>query len=550
MSPTAALALYPLWALALAVGLTALRLGRSVGRGLVILCFALAVWVTNLVLLVSADGAGALASTELAERVLPLGIFLAAAFLHAGADVARGHGPSERGGSAPAGARGRYPPERRAVYLAYAGCAVVAALGAASPRLLYGPGVRGPGPLFYPLAIASIFGIFASKLHLFTLARRMQGPQRRRGLAIVAGSMASALGGGGAVALRVLDLGPVEIAAPFLLTAIVLATYAVVFEERGRTREVLVQALAFAGLTALFSAFGLVVFFRLLPSLAPASTAAWLAFVIFFAALPLDPLRSIAVETVGGWLFARPIAIGPLTREIEAKETEREQAEGLAELGRLASAVAHEIRNPLGVILAQAKVLEKRGADPENVAEIRAQVERAKRFLEDLLRFAKPRPLALREVDLRSVAAMAASNVRQALALPGDGPFRVEEGEPVFVEADRGAVLDAVTALLHNAAIAVSERPGGEVAVTFADRGRAVEIAITDDGPGVPKEIEDRLFQLFVTGRGRDHAHPGTGIGLALAARWVERHGGKLRHERPQAGGARFVMEWPRTATT
>src|SRR5262245_29270943 len=97
MSPTAAIALYPLWAVALAVGLTAMRLGRSVGRGLVIVCFALAVWVTNLVLLVSADGPrpSALASTELAERVLPLGIFLAAAFLHAGADVSRG-------GSAPA----------------------------------------------------------------------------------------------------------------------------------------------------------------------------------------------------------------------------------------------------------------------------------------------------------------------------------------------------------------------------------------------------------------------------------------------------------------
>lgn len=531
MSPTAALALYPLWAVALAVGLTALRLRRTAGRGLVILCFALAIWVTNLVLLVSADGPFALASTALAERVLPLGMLLAAAFLHAGADVA---------GLA----------DRRAVHLAYAGSIAVALLGAAFPRLLYGPGVRGPGPLFYPLAIVSILGIVASKLHLFALARRMQGPQRKRGLAIVAGSITSALGGGGAVALRVLDLAPVELAAPFLLASILLATYAVVFEERGRHREVLVQSLVFAGFTALFSAFGLLVFFRSLPRLAPSGTAVWIAFVIFFAALPLDPLRTLVVETIGGWLFARPIAIGPLTREIEAKETEREQAEGLAELGRLASAVAHEIRNPLGVILAQVKVLEKRGDSPENLAEIRSQVDRARRFLDDLLRFAKPRPLALRELDLRGVVAMAASNVRQALALPGEGPIRVDEGPPIFVEADRGAVLDAATALLHNAAIAVGDRPSGEVLVTFTERDRAVDIVITDNGPGVPKEIEPRLFQLFVTGRGRDDAHPGTGIGLALATRWVERHGGRLRHERPPQGGARFVIEWPRTATT
>lgn len=534
MSPTAALALYPLWAVALAVGLTALRLGRSVGRGLVILCFALAVWVTDLVLLVSADGprSGVLAASGVTERVLPLGIFLAAAFLHAGADVAR-------------------LAHRRAVPLAYAGCAAIALLGAASPRLLYGPGVRGPGPLFYPMAIASALGVVVAKLYLFSLARRAEGPRRARGLAILAASAMASFGGGGAVAMRVLDLAPIEIASPFLLVAILLAAYAVVFEERGRAREVLVQALVFALLTALFSAVGLVVFFRLLPILSPGDAAVWLAFVIFFAALPLDPLRAIVVETVGGWLFARPIALRPLTQEIEAKETEREQAEGLAELGRVASAVAHEIRNPLGVILAQAKQLERAGASPEAAAEIRAQVERARRFLDDLLRFARPRPLVLREVEVRGVLAMAASNVRQALSLPSgsDAPFLIEDGAPLFVEADRSALLDAATALLHNAAIAVSDRVSGEVRVTFEDAPRHVRIAITDSGPGVPEEIEPRLFQLFVTGRGRDHAHPGTGIGLALASRWVDRHGGALRHERPPSGGARFVIDWPKHPT-
>lgn len=528
MSPVAALALYPLWAVALLVGLTALRLGRSVGRGLVVLCFALAIWVTNLVLLVSADEPSALASAEIAERVLPLGMLLAAAFIHAGADVAK-------------------ISDRRAVFVAYAGSVTIALGGAAFPRLLYGPGVRAPGPLFYPLAIASIVGIILSKLHLFTLAHRMVGPARRRGLAIVLGSICAALGGGGAVGLRVLDLAPIEIAAPFLLAAILLATYAVILEERGRNREVLVQALVFAAMTALFSAAGLVVFFRLLPRLAPHNEATWLAFVIFFAALPLDPLRALLVDTIGGWLFARPIAVGQLTQEIEAKETEREQVEGLAELGRLASAVAHEIRNPLGVILAQVRLLERQGGDPESLAEIRGQVERAKRFLEDLLRFAKPRPLALRELDVRGVVGMAASNVRQALAISGDGPFVLDEGAPVFVEADRSAVLDVATVLLHNAAIAVSGRDDGRVTVALHERGRIVEIEVSDNGPGVPKEIEPRLFQLFVTGRGRDDAHPGTGIGLALAARWVGRHGGKIRHERPQAGGARFVVEWPRS---
>jgi signal transduction histidine kinase len=566
VSSAAALALYPLWAVALAVGLTALRLGRSVGRGLVIVCFALATWVSGLVLLVSADGAreGALARSGLADRVLPLGMFLAGAFLHAGADIAK-------------------TTDRRAVRAGYAFSSVVAALGVTFPGLIYGPGVRGPGPLFYPLAIVSTLGAIASKVWLWRLTRGAPAPQRRRSVALVIANLTATLGGGGAIALRVFGLAPIESAAPFLFLSIVLATIAVVYEEKGRAREVLVQALTFAVLTGLFSAIGLVVFFRLLPRLVPEMTVAWTAFVIFFGALPLDPLRSIAVETIGARLFERPIAIDRLEREIETKETEREQVEGLAEMGRLASAVAHEIRNPLGVILAQTKALERQGAAPDNVAEIRAQVDRAKRFLDDLLRFAKPRPLALRELDVRGVLAMAASNVRQALgrtesAAPlfhlddpvsssaGAGTAREDaahtdaartdadgasgEAPAIFIEADRGALLDVATILLTNAAIAIEDRPGGAVRATVRDRGRTVEIAITDNGPGVPAEIEPRLFQLFVTGRGRDHKRPGTGIGLALAARWVQRHGGTLRHERPSDGGARFIAEWPKVPIT
>lgn len=530
MTPNAALALYPLWAIALAVGLTAVRLARSSGRGLVILCFALAVWVTGLVLLVSTDGPreGALASVAIADRVLPLGMLLAGAFLHAGIDVAR-------------------IDDRRLIRVGYAVSGSIALFGALFPRLLFGPGARGPGPLFYPLAILSAATAALTKLWLFSLLRGLDGPRKKRVTVLLAANITGTLGGGGAVALRVLDLAPIEIAAPFLLVSVALATYAVVLEERGRSRDVLVQALTFAALTAVFSAVGLVVFFRVLPRLAPEMTLAWLAFVIFFGALPLDPLRSIAVEKIGGLLFARPIALGRLAQEIETKETEREQAEGLAELGRLASAVAHEIRNPLGVILAQTKVLERRGAAPEDVAEIRAQVDRAKRFLEDLLRFAKPRPLALRDVEVNGVLAMAASNVRQALALADADPFRLaDDAPPLFVEADRGALLDVATALLTNAAISTEGRPDPVVTATARDRGPHVEIAITDNGAGVPAEIEPRLFQLFVTGRGRDHRHPGTGIGLALASRWIERHGGKIRHERPAEGGARFVIEWPR----
>src|SRR5690242_13556631 len=130
MSRFAVLALYPLWAVAMTVLATVLRLGRRTRLGLLALCFSLAFWVTGLILL-EAPGTAALA-----EHVVPAGVLLAAGFVHAGADLTR---------------TGR----RAVVWIAYAAWGAVALLGVLAPRLLYGPGARVPGPLFAPVAIAS-----------------------------------------------------------------------------------------------------------------------------------------------------------------------------------------------------------------------------------------------------------------------------------------------------------------------------------------------------------------------------------------------------------
>lgn len=526
MRPLVALAYYPLWAAAVTVAVTALRLGRNVGRGLVALCFFLAFWVTGLILL-ETDG-----TLALAEHVIPSGIIVSAGLAHAYADVA--------GAS------------RRPVALAYAVSAAVALLGAVDPRLLYGPAARSPGPLFFPLSVVMAVAWVVVGVHIGRAALAARGLQRRRIAALFFGSVLATLGGGFVVVLRVLRLGDVLLGAPLLLLAILLVAYAVLIGELGRSRRVFAQGLAYAGLTALVSTLGLVVFFKVLPALAPGGGASlgWLAFVVFLAALPSDPLRMLVVEHLGRRLFSRPIGVRDLADEIERVEVRADHAERLAELGRLASAVAHEIRNPLGVIAAQAKLLERQGARPETVASLRAQVDRARRFLDDLLRYSRPRPLEVSEVDVLSTLRLAASQVRQIV---GEGAPLIEvaseSGGSIFVEADRGAFLDVATALLQNAAIALDGSPEGRIrAVVTRGEGGFVVVRVEDNGPGVPAEIEAMLFQPFVTGRGRDAKHPGTGLGLAVAARWLERHGGALRFERAPGGGARFEARWPERA--
>ncbi|WP_394830655.1 HAMP domain-containing histidine kinase [Pendulispora rubella] len=521
MSPFAAIALYPLWAVALAVGLVALRLGRSEGRGLVALCLSLAFWVTGLILLKTPQ------MEMVAERVLPFGMLLAGTYLHAGADVAGIRAP-------------------RILAVAYGYGIAVVLLGVLWPRLLYGPGAHGPGVLFLPLAAVSAAGATANIAWLAHLAAKAPAP-RTRPIALVLGCATGTLGGGGVIGLRVLSLGDVDAAAPLLLVSVALAAYAVLRGEHGRARELVVQGAVYAVVTAALSALGLTVFYLALPHLAPerSHSVIWLIFVVFFAALPLEPLRNLIVEAIGRRLFRRPINIPELAEQVETSETRAEHAERLAEIGRLTSAVAHEIRNPLGVIAAQAKLLERGGASPALVASVRAQVDRAKRFLDDLLRYGKPRPLEVRDFDARAALHLAISHVRQAFP-EAPPPIDVHAADAAAsLEADRHAFMDVVTALVQNAAIAVSGRDGGKVTVSLEREPDVVRIVVRDNGPGVPQSLEERLFQPFVTGRGRDERHPGTGLGLAIAARWVERHGGTLVHQRPADGGACFVVTWP-----
>ena len=524
MTELAALTLYPLWAIALMIGVTALRLGRSKGRGLALLCLCLAGWVSGLILLESPPAPG------IAERVLPIGLLLAGAFVHAGADLAR--------------------VERRGfVGITWAGSILIALFCSAFPHILYAPGARDPGPLFWPIAALCSVGTAIVLAWLARAAFLVEGHERRRRGALALGCFVGSLGGGGVIGLRILGLGDVGLAAPLLLVAVLLAAYAVLSGEHGRAREVISQGLAYAVLTAGFSAVGLTVFFALLPLLTPGGgrSLRWLVFVVFFAALPLDPLRALVVETVGRLVFRRPIGVRDLAEQVEREEVRADHAERLAEIGRLASAVAHEIRNPLGVIAAQAKLLERSGASPTTVAALRAQIDRARRFLDDLLRYSRPRPLEVRAVEPLPLLSLAATNVRQAMGEAAPPIEVLRDGsDSLSIEADRAAFQVVATILAQNAAIAVDGVEGGRVSIRARSDGDYVEVVVEDNGLGVPAAIEPSLFQPFVTGRGRDARHPGTGLGLAIAARWVERHGGSLRHERRAEGGARFIARWPR----
>jgi signal transduction histidine kinase len=213
------------------------------------------------------------------------------------------------------------------------------------------------------------------------------------------------------------------------------------------------------------------------------------------------------------------------------------ESEKLAGIGRLSAGVAHEINNPLGVILGYAKILRKRseGKLADDLAVIEEETLRAKDIVEGLLDLSRPLPASEEQVDLRALSEDVVSRLADAKLLDGvrvsvDGRARA----PGHAEKLRQVLVN----LLRNAAEAAGS--GGQVEVRLAERDGTALVSVEDSGPGIPRERRDRLFEPFFTTKPR-----GTGLGLAVSRAIARAHGGDLAADAAEAGGARFALTLP-----
>jgi two-component system cell cycle sensor histidine kinase/response regulator CckA len=224
--------------------------------------------------------------------------------------------------------------------------------------------------------------------------------------------------------------------------------------------------------------------------------------------------------------------------------TNEAQEQRLRALGELVAEVAHELRSPANALSLSAGMLSEATSDEERRALVAAIAEATARitgFIGDLRAFASPE-------DARPSAFAPAEAVAAALRL--EGPALRHRG--IHAEADLGALAglrvlgyprrfeQAVLNLLANACEA-APAGRGRIWVVGTRDGGCVELVVEDDGPGVPPEVEARLFEPFVSGR---REAGGTGLGLALAARTVRDMKGELRLEAGERG-ARFRLRLP-----
>jgi PAS domain S-box-containing protein len=225
-----------------------------------------------------------------------------------------------------------------------------------------------------------------------------------------------------------------------------------------------------------------------------------------------------------------------ITQRKAAEQQLADQA-ALAQLGQLATVVAHEVRNPLAGVKGSLQVLRSRvSTDPEDRQVIDAMISRLDVLnakVEDIMRFAKPRSPVIEAVALRPLLVDAVASAR---AGEGSVDIRVPDTTAV-VRADREMVRAALLNLLMNACQAGSAEPI-EVAVSEEDGHCRVDIA--DRGAGFGETDPERLFEAFHTTK-----KSGTGLGLAIVRRLVSLQGGAVTLARRDGGGAIASLTLP-----
>jgi two-component system OmpR family sensor kinase len=219
-------------------------------------------------------------------------------------------------------------------------------------------------------------------------------------------------------------------------------------------------------------------------------------------------------------------------------------------LRQFAADASHELRTPLASIRGYAELTRRSGTPlSEDVAYALGRVEseatRMTGLVEDLLLLARldaGRPLARDEVDL---TALVVDVVSDAHAISRDHAWGLDlPPEPVLVTGDKAGLHQVLANLLANAR---SHTPAGtHVTVSVTEQDSQVALAVTDTGPGIPEELQGRLFERFTRGdTSRSHETGGSGLGLAIVAAVVAAHGGSVEvSSRP--GETRFEVRLPR----
>jgi len=271
-----------------------------------------------------------------------------------------------------------------------------------------------------------------------------------------------------------------------------------------------------------------------------------------YAGTEIDVLETLMSETAVALANAR--LYQDLRAQMEETRRTQEQllqAAKLAAVGEMAASLAHELNNPLMVILGHSGLLERDlPADSRagrQATSIVAEANRAGKIVRDVLDFARRREPNREPVSLDQLLDRALALLEGRLHRSGVEVARVLDGEPPLLPGDRDQLTQVFINLIANAIDAMPE--GGvltiETGLHGGDNGhRSAGVDVVDTGPGIPPEQLSHIFQPFYTTKPEG---VGTGLGLPISRRIVEAHGGSLQAASIPGGGTRMMVRLPLT---
>ena len=231
-------------------------------------------------------------------------------------------------------------------------------------------------------------------------------------------------------------------------------------------------------------------------------------------------------------------------RDLSEAQAEVRRSERLAALGQLSAGLAHEIRNPLGVISASAELLAKNVSSENEVARevagfIGSEVNRTNSLVTRFLDFARPSKPHREVQSLNAVVERALQSFQDSSK--DDDPeidLRVRLGELPEFYLDATLIESSVFNLLANAREAMPD--GGVLEVETSRVGEDARIRVSDTGEGVPLDKREDVFNPFFTTKAR-----GVGLGLAMVSKFIDSHGGQITLESRPGEGATFRVSLP-----
>jgi len=235
-----------------------------------------------------------------------------------------------------------------------------------------------------------------------------------------------------------------------------------------------------------------------------------------------------------------------MTQQLErlrCMEQQMRHRSQLAALGEAAAVIAHEIRNPLGIIKTSTEIVRMKSAlapqEDRLAGFVLEEVARIDRLVQDVLDYVRPRTFEKVRLDLvRDIARKAVDAMMPDLTRRHITCTLINPSRPCTVLGDADGLYQALLNLMLNAADAMSE--GGRLTISVGERDGQIELTVEDSGPGIRADVQERIFDPFFTTKTK-----GTGLGLAKVRATVENLDGSLVCKSVEGHGARFIIRLP-----